>query len=305
VVAEILLGITLLLGFLPKITLWLLLLMIVFFTFLTFYSAYFNKVTDCGCFGDAIPLTPWESFYKDVILLVMILVLFFNLKKIKPIVPPKVSMWVTAIAGLASLFFGYYVLMHLPALDFRAYKLGKNILKQMEPDPSKPAVYEYVWKFEHNGNTFEKITTGDFPQVDGELIDYETRLVDPGYVPPILDFSITGDNDNDYTKDLMNEPKLLIIVAYNLNKSEAQGWEKIRDKVDEARKKGYIVIGLTASGIEDQTFISSKFKFPLDFYFTDETVLKTMVRSNPGLMLLNSGTITQKWHWNDAEKLKL
>ena len=94
VIFEVVLGIMLLIGYLPRFTTWALLLMIVFFTFLTFYSAYYNKVTDCGCFGDAIPLTPWESFYKDVILLVLILLLFFKRKYITPYLPGPVHRWV-------------------------------------------------------------------------------------------------------------------------------------------------------------------------------------------------------------------
>src|SRR5690606_10922348 len=131
VIFEVLLGVALLLGYLKKITLWSLLLMIVFFTFLTFYSAYFNKVTDCGCFGDAIKLTPWESFIKDVILLVLILILFFGRKYIQPFFSKNVR----SIAIFASFVFclavTYWVLQHLPIIDFRPYKIGANIQEGM------------------------------------------------------------------------------------------------------------------------------------------------------------------------------
>jgi uncharacterized membrane protein YphA (DoxX/SURF4 family) len=140
VVFEVVLGVFLLVGYKPKFTVWSLLLMIVFFTFLTFYAAYFEKVKDCGCFGDFLKLKPWESFGKDVVLLLFILVLFFGVKHIKPLFS---NLWTTvwAMAGfIISLWFGYHVLMHLPTLDFRAYAIGKNIKMGMEipEDAPKP-----------------------------------------------------------------------------------------------------------------------------------------------------------------------
>jgi len=132
--------------------------MIVFFTFLTFYSAYFNKVTDCGCFGDALPLTPWESFTKDVILLILILVLFFGRKFITPINPQDIHKWIVFGVFTFCLGFAYYVLMHLPVFDFRAYDVGTNIEEGMQvPEDAPKAVFDYHWKFNVNGE--EKIVT--------------------------------------------------------------------------------------------------------------------------------------------------
>src|SRR6056297_2150434 len=186
VVFELVLGIMLLIGYLPKFTTWALLLMIVFFTFLTFYSAYFNKVTDCGCFGDAIPLTPWESFYKDVILFILILVLFFNRKYITPYLAPASHRWIVFLAFMLCFTFAYYVLMHLPLIDFRAYKEGTNIQEGMTiPEGAPEAIYDYNWKFRENGEEKVVTTTGAYPQENGEFIEVETELVQEGYVPPI------------------------------------------------------------------------------------------------------------------------
>tara|TARA_R110002094_G_scaffold129408_4_gene123311 strand:+ start:404 stop:1012 length:609 start_codon:yes stop_codon:yes gene_type:complete len=132
VILEVILGLSLLLGFWKRITSWLLLLMILFFTFLTFYSAYFDKVTDCGCFGDAIPLVPWESFGKDVILSILIFIIFFNLKYIKPLFSNKVSSLSLLIAVVACSFLANHVLNHLPLKDFRVYAEGKNIIEGMK-----------------------------------------------------------------------------------------------------------------------------------------------------------------------------
>src|SRR5690606_33340990 len=132
VILEVLLGIALLIGYQRKLTSWLLLLMIVFFTFLTFYSAYFNKVTDCGCFGDAIPLTPWQSFGKDVVLSILILIIFFNQQYINPILKKSANIAVMAFSLVACALFGNHVLNHLPAIDFRAYAVGKSISEGMK-----------------------------------------------------------------------------------------------------------------------------------------------------------------------------
>ena len=137
VIAEVLLGIALLIGFCKKFTIWSLLLMILFFTFLTFYSAYFNKVTDCGCFGDAIPLTPWQSFAKDVLLLAMILVLFFKQELWHPAFAKAQSLIILSLSTLLCGLMAYYVLEHLPLLDFRAYKVGTDIEEAMLEDPDQ------------------------------------------------------------------------------------------------------------------------------------------------------------------------
>lgn len=305
VITEIILGIALLLGHAKKLTLWALLAMIAFFTFLTFYSAYFNKVTDCGCFGDAIPLVPWESFAKDVILLVLILFLFWKRKYIKPAFAKAPRTIIIFISFIACMIFGYYVLMHLPWLDFRAYKEGSNITENMTvPEGAPQAVFEYDWKFNVDGKEQIVTTSGGYPSVAGEFIDYETRQVSKGYEPPVHDFTIERD-DQDYTTTYLEKENVVVIVAYNLAKTETQAYYNIRATAENAIRKGYTVIGLTSSSSEvNETFVKD-YKLPFDFYFTDETALKTIIRANPGVMSLNQGTILQKLHWNDASDLRL
>ena len=228
VVIEVLLGIALLIGYKKKITLWLLLAMIAFFTFLTFYSAYFNKVTDCGCFGDAIPLVPWESFAKDVILLVLILFLLWQQKFILPAFAKIVNTSIVFLAFLLSMSFGYYVLMHLPWLDFRAYQVGSNIAEGMiVPEGAEEAQFEYQWKFNINGEEKVIPTTGGYPEVDGEFISYEVVQTTEGYEPPVHDFSIERD-EQDYTTQYLETENLIVIVAYNLRNTEREGYYNIR-----------------------------------------------------------------------------
>ncbi|NRB83987.1 MAG: DoxX family membrane protein [Winogradskyella sp.] len=305
VVFEVVLGVFLLIGYLPKFTIYSLLAMIVFFTFLTFYSAYFDKVKDCGCFGDALKLTPWESFTKDVILLVLILVLVIGLKHIKPMFSKLPTSVIALLSFIVSLWFGYHVLMHLPSIDFRAYAIGKNIQEQMiiPEDAAKP-VLEYTWTFDVNGEKQEFVTNGSYPNVDGEYIGVETKTIDEGYIPPIQDFSIESE-DEDLTTYFLEKEKLMIVAMYNINSSEIEGVVKLKALTDEAASKGYTVIGLTSSGNDAKQEVKQNYKLDFDFYLCDEKVIKTIIRSNPGIVILEKGTVVNKAHWNDIEGIEL
>ncbi len=303
VIFEVLLGVFLLIGYRIKFTIYSLLAMIVFFTFLTWYSAYYNKVTDCGCFGDAIKLTPWESFSKDVILLVLILVLYFRMKFIKPLFSRGVLNVISGISLAGCILFCYHVLNHLPVKDFRPYEIGNNIQENMIiPDDAQKPVIDYHWKFIIDGEETIITTNGNYPSVDGEYVSVETETVVEGYEPPIHDFSMERDGE-DYTDELLNEEKLIVFVAYNLAKAKEKGMQNLSDTAQKAKDEGYRVIGLTASGPEEQQQIASDYGLDIDFFFCDETALKTIVRSNPGILELDKGTILQKLHFNDIDEL--
>ncbi|MFD1163473.1 BT_3928 family protein [Hwangdonia seohaensis] len=305
VVFEVVLGVFLLIGYKPKFTVRSLLAMIVFFTFLTFYSAYFDKVKDCGCFGDALKLTPWESFTKDLILLFFILILFFGLKHIKPIFSKLPTTILALLSFIFSLWFGYHVLMHLPTIDFRAYKIGNNIAEGMRiPDDAPKAIQEFTWTFNVNGEETEIVTDGSYPTVDGEYVGVETKVIREGYQPPILDFSIETD-DEDLTEHFLSQENLIVIVSYSLEKMEREGALKLKATTDEAVRKGYKVIGITASGNDAKQRINEAYNLDFEWYLCDEKALKTVVRSNPGILELDAGTVKQKLHWNDIDDLEL
>lgn len=304
VIVEVILGVLLLIGFKPKFTVWSLLLMIVFFTFLTFYSAYFNKVTDCGCFGDAIKLTPWESFTKDVILLVFILILFYGQKYITPLFNTRTNWIVGGLALLACILFANHVLNHLPSVDFRPYKIGANIQEGMIiPDNAPQPIYEYTWRFKVGGEDKVVVTNGDYPSVDGEFIDVETTMIQKGYEPPIHDFTIEQEGQ-DHAAELLEEDKLVMVVAYDLAKSNYEAFSKVAEATKMAKDRGYKVIGMSASSSDMANDIKNQYGLDFDFYFTDETTLKTIVRSNPAILVLKKGTIQQKVHYNDLDQLE-
>ena len=305
IVYETVLGVFLLIGYKPKFTVWSLLLMIVFFTFLTFYSAYFDKVRDCGCFGDALKLSPWETFWKDIALLVLILILVFGIKYIKPLFGALVTTILAFLSFIISFWFAYHVLMHLPVIDFRAYKIGNNIKEGMSiPENAAKPVVEYYWKFKVNGEEKVITTDGSYPTVEGDFVSVDTKMIKEGYQPPVVDFSIESP-DEDLTQQFLSEEKLIVVVSYNLEHIEKAGAEKLKAMSDEAIKKGYTVIGLTASSEADKQKINKLYNLKFNWYLCDEKALKTVVRSNPGILELDKGTIKQKVHWNDINKLKL
>ncbi len=304
VIFEVLLGVMLLVGFRVKFTVWSLLLMIIFFTFLTFYSAYFNKVTDCGCFGDAIKLTPWESFAKDIVLLVLIIVLFIGRKYIGSIFGSNTKRILTLVALMLCILYANHVLNHLPVIDFRPYKIGANIEQGMlVPDDAPKAVFEYAWRFKVGKEEQVIVTNGEYPSIDGEFLDVETTEIQEGYEPPIHDFTIEQEGE-DFAASLLQEQKLVMVIAYDLRKTERSTYTEIKKVTNEALNNGYKVIGMSASNKLQTEELVNEFGLGFEFYFTDETTLKTIVRSNPGVLVLEKGTILQKVHFNDLDELQ-
>ncbi len=306
ILAEIMLGILLLVGFKSKFTIWSLLLIILVFLFLTWYSAYYDKVTDCGCFGDAITLTPWETFYKNIVLVVLIILLLFNRTHIKPVFSENLAKWISFASFFAFLFITYYVLIHLPIIDFRAYAVGKNIPEGMVfPEGAKQAVYEDTWTYNVNGEDKE-FTTEEKPwNIEGAtFVDRKTKLIEKGYEPPIHDFTMEKE-DVDFTEFLMQKEKLMLVVMYDLAKVDKKALFKVKDITTNAMQNGYDVYAFSASNQEDFDSIKKEFKLDFDLLFCDETTLKTIVRANPGIVTLNKGTITGKWNANDSDRVKL
>ena len=238
-------------------------------------------------------------------LLVLILILLFGSKYIKPFFSKNIRSILVFASFVGCLAFGYWVLMHLPAKDFRPYKIGANITEGMTvPEGAPEAIFEYDWKFNQNGQEKVITTNGDYPKVEGEFIEVDTREIQAGYEPPIHDFSIERD-DTDFTTTFLAEENLIVVIAYNLSMTETEGYSNIREVTNKAIKNGYKVIGLSASSTKVMDAFSEQQLLNFKFYFCDETALKTIVRSNPGILELNKGTILQKLHWNDTEKMNL
>jgi hypothetical protein len=287
--AEVALGVALLVRWKVKEVLWALLAMIVFFTFLTFYSAYFNKVTDCGCFGDAIKLTPWQSFSKDIILLVLIVALL-GLRNYLPR-PSRYGGVITAIATVLSVAMGWWALRHLPFKDFRAYKVGNNLPAMMKP--SAPLRYKYIMT--RNGETkeFEQYPT------DTTWKYKEMVLLNPEDQQKITDYSVWNDQ-GDFTQQTFQGTKLLLIIQ-KLEKTNEEAYPEINKLLSDLSKQSKQVEPIIITAADAAAFDKFRHEHNLavPFYFADATVLKTMIRSNPGLMLLQEGTVLGQWSSHD------
>ena len=305
-VFEVVAGIMVLIGSRPKLTNWSLMLMIIFFTFLTFYSAYFDKVTDCGCFGDAIKLTPWGSFIKDVILIFFISILFMGERHIKALFNRKMENMFLAIITFFSFAFIFHTYRHLPIKDFRPYSIGKNIYEGMKTCdelelPCTEEAYYYVVKNKVTGEVSEMLST-DY-QDNWEEFDFvettdKTMLIQQGYEPPINDFSIFKDG-TDYTYSILDEENAFLLVCYDINQTSTSAQKEINAFYADCQSAGVSFYALCASSDDNILNFKKKNKIEYPFYFTDETTLKTMIRANPGLIHLQKGTIMGKWHHND------
>ncbi|HJN64106.1 MAG TPA: DoxX family protein [Flavobacteriales bacterium] len=304
-VFEILLGTMLLIGSRIKFVSWSLLLMIVFFTFLTFFSAYFNKVTDCGCFGDALKLTPWQSFTKDMVLLFFILLLFKSQNKIQSLFTKKAENKINLLTLLLSCYFVWHTYSHLPAKDFRPYAIGENIPEGMLiPKDAKQDIIEDIWYYEINGET-QQFTTEQEPwKIEGaKYVDRKTKLIEKGYEPPIHDFSISKD-EVDITDSILSAKKAYLVIAYNIKKTNVEASKKLTDLYLACEKKGITFVALSASSDELIDVFRHENNIMFPYNFTDETTLKTIVRSNPGLVKIEEGTIRGKWHFNDFPSIE-
>jgi uncharacterized membrane protein YphA (DoxX/SURF4 family) len=292
VILEIVLGIAVLLNFKMRLTTRVLGLLIIFFTFLTFYSAYFEKVTDCGCFGDAIPLTPWQSFTKDIILVLLIGYLFWRQNLLQAWLPNKINYGILSAATAASIFLGIYAIQHLPFIDFRPYAVSDNIEANMIA-PEQPS---FLYTFTKDGKEIESqqyLSADEGYAYVGHRITNEENTI-----AKITDYNIWNEELGDYTKQSFIGIKLFLIVY----ESNVANKSKMPDVTRLIKDLGTDVesIALTSSAGDDFKQFLADYQLDIPFFYGDATVLKAMIRSSPGIMLLEDGTVLGKWHYNDT-----
>ncbi|GAB2696622.1 DoxX family protein [Mucilaginibacter koreensis] len=310
---EMLLGFALIIGIRVNAVAWGLLLLIVFFGFLTFYSAYFKVVQTCGCFGDAIPLTPWQSFSKDMVLLALVLVLFFNRKQMQLLVNQKLENTLLIIAVIASVGVGLYTYNFLPVIDFLPYKVGANLPNEMKTPPgAQPDEYELTYHLKNKSTSATKdITDKEYLksgiwkdanwQVQG---DPERRLVKTGFTPKIRDLSIQDAQGNSYTDELLSNPFYsLWIVAYDLKHTNAEAIDRANAlAMNLTQNYNVRTVFLTSANAQEATAFAKAHRLVSEIFYADGVPLKTMVRANPGLILLKNGTVVNKWHYHTMPK---
>ncbi len=304
---EMVLGFTLLIGIRINTVTWGLLLLIIFFGFLTFYSAFFKVVQTCGCFGDAIPLTPWQSFGKDMVLLALVLVVFFNRKSIRPLVSEKAEkIWLTA-AVVVSLGIGLYTYNFLPVFDFLPYRIGNNIPQQMStPAGALPDEYELTYHLKNKATGAEKsmndkeyLKSGIWKDANWQVQgDPERKLIKKGFEPKIRDLGINDGHGSDYTQELLANPFYsLVVVAYDLHHTNEAALSKLNAMAIDLRQNYNMrTVMLTAASPADAAAFSKQHHLAFEIFHADGVPLKTMVRANPGVILLKNGTVINKWH---------
>jgi len=278
------------------------LLFMLVMTPLTLYIALYNPVTDCGCFGDALIISNWATFYKNVILIILVvLLLFFNKKTVNPLksnIQSIISVMFVAIGiGLS-----IYCYLHLPLIDFRPYKVGVNIANAMIiPDGAPTDVYSTSFIYEKNG-VQKEFTLENYPQGDStwKFVDQKSELISKGYEPPIHDFTIVNAQFEDITeKVIYDKGATYLLVMYDLSKTAEEGAKKAEAIYQKALKSGTSFYALTGSPDEDVEDFIQKTGVTFPFCKTDPITLKTIIRANPGLVLIKNGTVVGKWNWRN------
>ena len=308
--AEFLIGTALLFNLWVSRMAWGSLLFMAFFTPLTLVLALTNPVSDCGCFGDAMILTNWQTFWKNIILFLLAIMIFVYRKEYKSSLPLMGQFSFLTLAGAGMLCLSIYCYRHLPVLDFRPYAVGKNITEGMRlPEGAEPDQYEVTLKYK-NKQTGEirSFTEENYPWQDTLNWEYESsseRLVKKGYITPIHDLVIEHPTLGNITEEILEDDNHTILaVAYNLNQSDTQYQPAINRLAEYAREKGIRFYGLTSSTERDIEAYKKRNHVPYEFCTADEIQLKTMIRSNPGVIILREGTILDKWAGKDVPDVK-
>jgi uncharacterized membrane protein YphA (DoxX/SURF4 family) len=314
---EIVLGALLLLGFWRNWVVKALLALILFFTLLTFVSAAFKVVTSCGCFGDAIPLTPWQSFTKDLVLLALIVYLFIYRKRINPITTNVLwqKRWLILVVTF-SLFFGLFTYSFLPIIDFLPYKVGVSIPNAMKI-PEGAAVDEYLilYQLKNKATGATKIMSDkDYLSLEvwkdnnWEVIGTpERKLLKKGFDLKIKDLSISDASGTDYTKEIIENPyHNLVVVAYNLNETNEKALAEINTLALKLHQQYSIrTVLLTATAQKEVIQFTKINKLAIEIFYADAVPLKSMVRANPGVLLLKDGVVINKWHYHSLPSFEV
>jgi uncharacterized membrane protein YphA (DoxX/SURF4 family) len=299
--SELLIGLCLFLKIRMRETAWALMIFMSFFTILTLYNAITNPVTDCGCFGDAWILTNWQTFFKNLFFLIPSVIVFHQRNHFLGKLPDKLEWSIVSVLLSATVFLSVYCIMNLPLIDFRPYKVGTDIKASMTVPEGMPVdKYETVLIYEKNGLRKEfTLSSPEKPWSDSTWNWIETKniLIREGYKPPIHDFSLTTEDGTDITDLVLNDPGYsLLIILFNISKADQGGKQRVNSFASKAMESGIKVYGMTASVDKEILDFIKEFKPGYTFYTTDEITLKTMIRSNPGVMLLKEGVVIGMWH---------
>jgi len=303
---EFTLGAALLFNFRLKIMAWPLLLMMAFFTILTLNDAIYNPVPDCGCFGDALKLTNWETFYKNVVLIILVIIIFAYRNKYRSIFVPRIDNWGLVIVFLLFSYFSFHQYRHLPWIDFLGWKVGADLV----PDNPGQAKTYLMYRNIATGEEKEYLSP-NYPWNDTvwqKEWEFVSQRTDDSGVLKGHSLQIFDAEGNDLTEVYVNNPGYQFLVAsYDLKSASVKGFKKIDKLHADMVSDGHSLVVLTGSLETDIREFKKGFQPDLEFFNADDVELKMMVRANPGIILLNDGVVLGKWHWRDLpdyEELK-
>lgn len=302
---ELLIGLSLIFNIHIDLTKILALVFMVVMTPLTLYIAIKNPVTDCGCFGDALVISNWATFFKNVVLIAIIILIIIYHNNFKAYFSKKVQNIALVIFIAIGVSLSVYSYRHLPMIDFLPYKVGVNIPQAMVVPENAPSdEYKTTFIYEKDG-VQKEFTLENYPKGDKSwvFIDQKTQLISSGYKAPIHDFSIMNAQFDDITETVLYDPGYTyLLIMYDINDASEEGARKAELIYQKSLKEGAKFYALTASSDADVQRFVDKSDVTFPFWKTDPTALKTIIRANPGLVLLKKGTILGKWNWRDFDK---
>jgi len=297
-VLESMLGISLLFNLWLRKTLWVLLPMMFFFTVLTFFDAVYNLVPDCGCFGDAVKLTNVQTFIKNLVLMALVVPVFSWRNRFKGVFSVKGDVIVLSLFGGFFLLLSLYCVAHLPLIDFMGWKVGNRVNKT----EMVPVQFYVTYKNRHTGEEKE-FKAPNYPWNDSVWLStwifQRQRIVDPN-MDQGLSLRVEDQDGNDLSSTILDNPDYqFILVAYDLGETSIPGFRRILPLYKQAAQDGYSFVCLTSTPPDAIRQFKMANGTAFDFFNSDDIVLKTMVRSNPGLVLLKDGVVMAKWAWRD------
>ncbi|MCQ2310944.1 MAG: DoxX family membrane protein [Paludibacteraceae bacterium] len=299
IAVEFILGFCMLLNIKTQWTAWLSLVFYLVMTPLTLYIALNNPVSDCGCFGDALILTNWQTFYKNIILLSLVLILLCCKKEIRETWMPWMEGVWTGVAALAVGGFMAYNLTHLPIWDFRPYKIGNYLPKLMEyPEDAEPDQYDISFVYEKDG-VEQEFTLENYPKGDSTwtFVRQNSTLIKKGYEPPIHDFEILNEDYEDITYDILESTdKVTLAVMYDLTKANDKQVAKLNKLYAKIAKSGKSFYAVTGSSSQDIENFRTEYKAQYPICTCDPVTLKTIVRANPGIVEIQNGIVINKYN---------
>lgn len=305
--AELLIGLLLLFGAGMRLGALGALVFMAIFTPLTLYLAIANPVSDCGCFGDAIKLSNWQTFFKNVLLIGAAIIAYANRDLLTTRHTALWSFCTTIVLAIVALMPPIHGLLRLPAIDFRPYSVGTNLRDAMRvPDGAPADVYRTTLYYEKDGKVQEFDET-NYPWQDTTwtFVDSRSELVERGYTPPIGNFALTTPEGADITDSLLSrEGYVLLAVAKRLEDMHPQATAALAKLYAQAQQSGLAFVCATATPTDQMELFARRHGIG-GFVQADETVLKTIVRANPGVLMLHGGTIIGKWHWRALPQLDL